>query len=92
MDVGKVLFWDVQTWTALLQWTRFLLFLRSVTTFSYLIRMITASIFDMATFMIVLVIGVIAFADAFLSIEQILMLQGTDVEIYQIPENPSTYE
>ena len=36
----------------------------------------------MATFMIVLVIGVIAFADAFLSIEQILMLQGTDVEVY----------
>ena len=44
--------------------------------------MITASIFDMATFMIVLVIGVVAFADAFLSIEQILMLQGTDVEVY----------
>ena len=38
--------------------------------------MIVECIIDMASFMIVYVIGVIAFADAFLSIEYILTLEG----------------
>ena len=38
--------------------------------------MIVECIIDMGAFMIVYIIGVIAFADAFLSIEYILTLEG----------------
>lgn len=47
---------------------RFLLWLRAVPKFSWLIRLITECFLDMKVFLIVFVMGVFAFADAFQSI------------------------
>ena len=69
-------FWTVQTWAALFVWFRFMLYLRTVTVFSWIVRMIQECVKDMLTFLVVLLIGVIAFADAFESIERILYLTG----------------
>ena len=65
-------FWTIQTWAALAIWFRALLYLRTINSFSWLIRMITECFKDMITFLLVFFIGVIAFADAFLSIETVL--------------------
>ena len=73
--IESTTFWTIQTWGALAIWFRFLLYMRTVETFSWLITLIVASVVDMVTFIVVLVIGVIAFADAFLSIESVLVLQ-----------------
>ena len=43
-------------------------------------RMITECIKDMFVFLIVLIIGVLAFTDAFRSIEHILFLNGEEIE------------
>ena len=51
------------------------MFLRGVKSFSWLIRMITECLKDMTTFSIVLIIGCIAFADAFKSIDIALVLE-----------------
>ena len=67
-------FWTIQTWAALFVWFRFLLYLRTVTAFSWIVRMIQECVKDMLTFLVVLLIGVIAFADAFESIERILVI------------------
>ena len=40
-DRETVSFWTTQTWAALAIWFRFLLYLRTISTFSWLIRMIT---------------------------------------------------
>ena len=69
-------FWTIQTWAALSIWFRALLYLRTVSTYSWLIRMIVECVLDMSTFLVVFTIGVIAFADAFLSIDQIMILNG----------------
>ena len=61
-------FWVMQTWVALLIYSRALLYLRTFDTFSWLIRMIIACMQDMVVFLIIFSIGVIAFADAFSSI------------------------
>ena len=53
-----------------------MLYLRTIEMFSWLIRMITECIVDMKAFLLVLFIGVIAFADAFKSIEKALVLEG----------------
>ena len=75
-DVEQPSFWTVQAWAALATWFRFLLYLRSLDMFSWLIRMIVECIADMMVFLTVLLIGVFAFADAFQSIEQILVIEG----------------
>lgn len=68
-NVEDTSFWTIQTWLALMLWMRFLLYLSTVPTFSWLIRMCIACVVDMLTFLVVLFIGVFAFADAFLSID-----------------------
>ena len=45
----------------------------------------------MGTFAVILIIGVFAFADAFQSIDYVLVLRG-GVEPREIPENASLYE
>lgn len=52
--------------------------------------MIIACIKDMTVFMIVLFVGVFAFADAFSSINKVLELNGS-IEIEEIPEDASIY-
>ena len=53
--------------------------------------MIMACIYDMLTFMIVLIIGVFAFADAFLSIDEIMFING-DRERGEENPNATMYE
>ena len=79
-DTQETGFWTVQTWAALFVWFRFMLYLRTVTVFSWIVRMIQECVKDMLTFLVVLLIGVIAFADAFESIERILYLTGAICE------------
>ena len=64
-------FWQVQTWIALLIWWRFALYLRTFEKFSWMIRLIVQSLIDMSYFLIVFMIIVLSFADAFLSIQQL---------------------
>ena len=63
-DTESSKFWTVQTWLALSIWLRFLLYLRTLNMFSYMIRMIIACLQDSTTFIVVLIIGVLAFADS----------------------------
>ena len=79
-------FWTVQTWAALAIWFRALLYLRTINVFNWLVTLIAASVVDMATFVVVLVIGVIAFADAILSIESVLVLRG-DIELEEVNDD-----
>jgi len=90
-NTTETIFMEIQTWSALIIWFRFLLFLKSLPTFAWLIRMLLACIYDMLTFLAVLFIGVIAFADAFKSIDEILVNEGI-VEATEIPEDASGYE
>jgi len=69
VDLKSERFWSIQTWAALLQWTRFLLYLRTFDKFSWMIRLIQQSLYDMRYFIFVFVFIVFAFADAFLSIQ-----------------------
>ena len=62
-------FWTIQSWGALAIWFRFLMYLRTIHHFSWVIRMISECFKDMCTFLVVFFIGVVAFGDAFLSIE-----------------------
>ena len=61
-------FWTIQIFAALCIWLRSMLFLRNFEKFGWLIRIIIDSFLDMRYFLIVLFIGVFAFADAYLSI------------------------
>ena len=49
--------------------------MRTIGYFNWLVTLIVASVVDMVTFIVVLTIGIVAFADAFLSIESVLVLQ-----------------
>ena len=65
---NETYFWTIQVFAALCIWLRSMLFLRNFEKFGWLIRIITDSFLDMKYFLIVLFIGVFAFADAYLSI------------------------
>ena len=54
--------------TAFFMWIKLLYFMRIFKETGYLIRMITTVIIDMRFFFLVLVIGIVAFGDSFLSI------------------------
>ena len=84
-------FWTIQTWAALAIWFRFLLYLRTVSVFNWLVTLIVASVVDMVTFIVVLIIGIMAFADAFLSIENVLVLQEK-IEADAFNANADTYD
>ena len=84
-------FWTIQTWAAISIWFRFLLYLRTINTFSWLIRMITQCLIDMVTFAFVLLIGVMAFSDAFKSIEKKLQIRGK-LPATDFGEDPSAYD
>jgi hypothetical protein len=84
---NSIMFWRIQTVTALLIWWRAFMFLKSVDTFSWLVRMIIEVIVYMGPFLVVFFIGVLAFADAFLSQKQILIIEGKS-EPYE-PDDPN---
>jgi len=74
-NTDEVGFWRVQSWTTLLVWLRFAIFLRTVPRFNWLMRMIRESFRDMLVFLVVFFFAVFAFADAFMSIERILVIR-----------------
>ena len=74
-DLESHRFWIIQMWAALLIWIRFLLYLRTFEKFSWMIRLIQQSLYDMRYFIFVFFFIVFAFADAFLSISELLKLR-----------------
>ena len=90
-EYNEVRFWRIQTWAAMFVWLRFLLYLKSFSSFSWLIRMCVACVRDMVIFLIIFFIGVTAFADAFQSIDATLIIRG-DLEAREIPEDADLYE
>ena len=83
-------FWTIQTWAALAIWFRALLYLRTIEVFNWLVTLIAASVVDMMTFNCVLILGIIAFTDAALSIESVLALRG-DIEYEAIDPDSDFY-
>ena len=79
-DSQEVYFWNIQMFTALCVWFRFLLYLRTIKRFSWLIRMITETVSDMKIFLVVFFIGAIAFADAFVSIAEKIRIKSGDAK------------
>lgn len=78
-ELDKKYFWRIQSWSALAVWARFLMYLRTTKKFSWVIRMISECVSDMSTFLVVFFIGVVAFGDSFLSIDQINVLRKNEV-------------
>ena len=83
-------FWTLQAWSALTLWIRFALYLRSYSMFGWYVRMIIKTVVDMKMFLMVLFIGVLAFADAFSSIRETMVLRG-DIKPRLVPDNASDY-
>ena len=71
-----VYFWTVQCWAALALWMRYLVFLRTLNRFDWLIRLIIECWYDMSQFLVVFLIGVLAFSSTNVSIEEVLRIQG----------------
>ena len=69
-DLDQPSFWTIQSWSALMLFLRLVLYLRVFQRFGWLIHLIVHSLADMTIFLIVLVIGIFAFADAFMSIDR----------------------
>ena len=59
--------------------------------FGWYVRMIIKTVLDMKMFLMVLFIGVLAFADAFSSINETMVLRG-DVKPRLIPNDASDYQ
>ena len=64
-DIESKRFWTLQGWAAICIWLRFLFYLRTVSIFSWIVRMISECVQDMWTFLTLFIIGVMAWADAF---------------------------
>ena len=64
-DYEEVSFWTCQTWAAIFVWLRFLLYIKTFTAFSWLVRMCVACVKDMLIFLLIFFVGVTTFADAF---------------------------
>ena len=84
-------FWTVQTYAAIAIWIRFLQYLSTTDAFSWMIRLINLSFTDMKFFLVVLFIGVLGFADAFKSIEMIMIINGK-IEAAEVAEDAGLYE
>ena len=70
---------------------RFFLFIGTLDTFSWLIRLIIRSWRDMRSFLVVFFIGVFAFSDADLSIRKTLELREV-IKPKAMPEDPTVYD
>ena len=69
-DLKSSHFWTLNTWSALFIWARVLMYLRNTTSeYGWMVRVFTESMKGMLPFLAVYFIGVLAFADAFESIE-----------------------
>ena len=88
---GETYFWTIQCWAGICIWLRFFLFLGTLDTFSWMVRLIIKSFSDMKSFLIIFTIGVFAFSDADLSLRKILELRGV-TEPREIPEDADVYD
>ena len=70
---------------------RFFLFIGTLDTYSWLIRLIIRSFRDMKAFLVVFFIGVFAFSDADLSIRKTLELREV-IKPKELPEDPTVYD
>ena len=77
--------WELMAWTSFIMWFNFLIALRSIEIFSPVISMILNSFQAIWPYMIVLFIGVMAFADAFQSIQQIYYIKTAESEEPEVP-------
>ena len=81
----------LQTWTALALWMRFLLFLRTRDKYDWYIRLIIESFYDMRHFLVIMMLGVLAFASAFIQIDQINIINGL-VDAPELSEDADWYD
>ena len=73
-------FWEFLAWTAFCSWASFLILLRSVESISPVINMVKQSLISAGPYYIVFFIGVMAFADVFQSIDQIIYMKTKSLE------------
>ena len=76
LDFQNEWFWTVQTYAALAIWFRFLLYLRTFHYLSFFIRLVSNVFAGMFRFLFIFLLGVFAFADAFMSIEFVINTRG----------------
>ena len=81
----------LQTWTAVAIWMRFFLFLRTRNKYDWYIRLIIESFYDMRHFLVIMMLGVLAFASAFLQVD-IIMIKQEKVDAPEIPEDANWYD
>ena len=90
--LSSTYFWTIQSWAAICIWVRFILFLGTLDKFAVLTRLIIQSFSDMGPFLVIFFLGVFAFADAFLSVDKIMFMNGkkeqalvgNDADIYDL--------
>mmetsp|Transcript_35249 Transcript_35249/g.46413 ORF Transcript_35249/g.46413 Transcript_35249/m.46413 type:complete len:312 (+) Transcript_35249:484-1419(+) len=72
LDVDKTSdeFWELVAWTSFVTWLRFIFMLRSNEYLSPTISMIMKSFYDMGSYLVIVVLGVLAFANSFIAIRQ----------------------
>ena len=75
-ETMKDWYWEVLAWTSFFLWFRFLLMLRSVPSMSPAVSMVLRSGREIKPYFGIVAIGVLAFADAFQSINQIAYLKA----------------
>jgi len=88
---SETYFWTIQEWAGVCIWMRFFLFLGTLDYFGNLIRLIIRSFSDMLQFLIIFLLGIFAFSDAFLSISKVLELRGI-TEQKAVSEDADFYE
>ena len=90
-DIADEKFWRMLSLTSFCAWIRFALNLRSSRRLNWMILLISRSIYSIRYFLVVLAIGIFAFADAFFAIERILMLQG-DIPPVRLTDDMTIFE
>ncbi len=68
-------YWEMVAWTAFLLWVRMGLMLRSTKTLSQTIAMIKISAEKMTSYLIIVIIGVMAFTNTFLAVRQVVYIR-----------------
>ena len=85
------LFWTIQCWSVLALWLRFLIYMRTKDKYDLVIRLIIDSFIDMIRSIVVIFIGMLGFASAFLAIGEVLKFKGKK-EFEIVAEDAIWYE
>ena len=81
-------YWEFVAWTAFILWVRMGLMLRSTKTLSQTIAMIQISANKMISYLIIVVIGVMAFTNTFLAVRQVVYITMAGSGNEDAPERP----